>query len=68
MLELLGRSSSINVRKVLWTCAELDMPFNHTEWGSGEISRARSKRAGLTVVGRGLPTPLSSWPTPSISG
>jgi glutathione S-transferase len=30
-LRVLGRLSSINVRKVLWTCAELDMPFEHVE-------------------------------------
>lgn len=31
MLRILGRTSSINVRKVLWTCAELDLPFEHVE-------------------------------------
>ena len=30
-LRILGRSSSINVRKVLWTCAELDLPFEHVQ-------------------------------------
>src|SRR5262245_36759787 len=30
-LRVLGRSSSINVRKVLWTCAELDLHFEHVE-------------------------------------
>ena len=30
-LRILGRTSSINVRKVLWTCAELDLPFEHVE-------------------------------------
>jgi glutathione S-transferase len=30
-LRILGRKSSINVRKVLWTCAELDLPFEHVE-------------------------------------
>ena len=38
MLEVLGRSTSINVRKVLWTCAELGLPYQHTEWGAGELS------------------------------
>lgn len=33
MRQLLGRSSSINVRKVLWTCHELGLPFEHIEWG-----------------------------------
>ena len=27
MLRILGRSSSINVRKVLWLCAEMDLPY-----------------------------------------
>ena len=27
MVLILGKGSSINVRKVLWTCAELDLPF-----------------------------------------
>src|SRR3954464_12591757 len=30
-LRVLGKISSINVRKVLWTCAELDLPFEHVE-------------------------------------
>lgn len=28
-LRVLGKTSSLNVRKVLWTCAELDLPFEH---------------------------------------
>jgi glutathione S-transferase len=38
MLELLGRTSSINVRKVLWTCIELGLAPRHTEWGAGTLS------------------------------
>ena len=34
MLKLLGRSTSINVRKVLWTCGELGVPVDHEEWGA----------------------------------
>ena len=30
-LRVLGRKTSINVRKVLWTCAELDLHFDHVE-------------------------------------
>jgi glutathione S-transferase len=30
-LRVLGRVSSINVRKVLWTCADLDLHFEHVE-------------------------------------
>ena len=33
MVRILGRSTSINVRKVLWTAAETDLPFSHeNEW------------------------------------
>ncbi|OLF52692.1 glutathione S-transferase family protein [Pseudomonas chlororaphis] len=34
-LRILGRASSINVRKVLWTCEELALPYTREEWGSG---------------------------------
>ncbi|NJZ81728.1 glutathione S-transferase [Ralstonia solanacearum] len=35
MLKILGKSSSINVRKVLWLCAELKIPFEREDWGTG---------------------------------
>jgi glutathione S-transferase len=35
MIKILGKSSSINVRKVLWTCAELGLPSEREEWGDG---------------------------------
>jgi glutathione S-transferase len=35
MLRILGKASSINVRKVLWTCAELNLRFVREDWGSG---------------------------------
>ena len=35
MLRILGKSSSINVRKVLWCCAELGLGHDHEPWGSG---------------------------------
>ncbi|MGN6317749.1 glutathione S-transferase family protein [Trinickia sp.] len=35
MLKILGKASSINVRKVLWVCAELHIPFEREDWGSG---------------------------------
>lgn len=34
-LRILGKASSINVRKVLWTCAELGLAFEREDWGSG---------------------------------
>lgn len=38
MLHVLGRSTSINVRKVLWLCAELGLPIAHEEWEGGDRS------------------------------
>ncbi|MRW90045.1 glutathione S-transferase [Duganella sp. FT80W] len=38
MLTILGKSTSINVRKVLWTCAEIGVPYQH-ELHSSEIAR-----------------------------
>lgn len=35
MLKILGKAASINVRKVLWTCAELGLPFEREDWGAG---------------------------------
>ncbi|HMJ10716.1 MAG TPA: glutathione S-transferase [Polyangiaceae bacterium] len=35
MLRILGKPSSINVRKVLWTCTELALDYELEEWGSG---------------------------------
>src|SRR5262245_4716811 len=35
MLQILGRSSSINVRKVLWLCTEIGLPFQQELWGTG---------------------------------
>ncbi len=35
MLKILGKSSSINVRKVLWTCAEIGIPYDLEQWGAG---------------------------------
>ena len=38
MLKILGRTTSINVRKVLWTCAEIGLAHDHVEWGLGDLS------------------------------
>lgn len=37
MLQVLGRPNSINVRKVLWLCAEIGLPHQHTPWGVPEL-------------------------------
>ncbi len=35
MLTIFGKAASINVRKVLWCCDELNLPFRREDWGSG---------------------------------
>ena len=35
MLRILGRANSFNVRKVLWTCEEIGIPFEREDWGRG---------------------------------
>ncbi len=35
MLKILGKPVSINVRKVLWLCEELALPYEHEAWGAG---------------------------------
>ena len=40
MMRILGQANSINVRKVLWTCAELNLPFAREDWGGGFQSPA----------------------------
>jgi len=35
LLKVLGRKNSFNVRKVLWICDELNIPFEREDWGRG---------------------------------
>ncbi|MGL4766749.1 MAG: glutathione S-transferase family protein [Formosimonas sp.] len=35
MIKILGKSASINVRKVLWTCDELGLRYEREDWGAG---------------------------------
>ncbi|WP_262029221.1 glutathione S-transferase family protein [Microvirga sp. Mcv34] len=35
MLKIHGYAGSINVRKVLWICEELGLPFERIDWGGG---------------------------------
>ncbi|MGE8482417.1 glutathione S-transferase family protein [Pseudomonas sp. FP1740] len=47
MLRILGKASSINVRKVLWACAEIEIPFEREDWGSGFKSTRTPKFISL---------------------
>ena len=51
MLRILGKGSSINVRKVLWACAELGLPFEREEWGSGFQSTQSAEFLALNPNG-----------------
>ena len=47
MLKILGKASSINVRKVLWLCAEMQLAHEHEQWGSGFRSTAAAEFLAL---------------------
>jgi glutathione S-transferase len=38
VLRILGKASSINVRKVLWTCDEIGIAYEREDWGIGFAS------------------------------
>ena len=47
MVRILGKASSINVRKVLWTCVELGIGFEREDWGAGFQSTAQPEFLAL---------------------
>lgn len=51
MLEVLGRATSINVRKVLWTCTEIGLQRDHFEWGTRKLSLASAEFLALNPNG-----------------
>jgi glutathione S-transferase len=56
MLQIFGKSTSINVRKVLWLCQELGLPYELQQWGAGHLSaeapefRALNPNAMVPVI------------------
>ncbi len=50
-LRLLGRPSSINVRKVLWTLDEAGLPYAHEPWGEQALSLQSSEFLRLNPLG-----------------
>jgi glutathione S-transferase len=69
MLIILGKPASINVRKVLWTCAEIGLPFELEGWGAGVRSTdvpeflALNPNAMVPVIRDG---PLVLWESNTI--
>ncbi|MDU2783294.1 MAG: glutathione binding-like protein [Enterobacter sp.] len=58
MLKILGKTTSINVRKVLWTCEEAGIAYQQEDYGSGFAStetdafRALNPNAMVPVLAR----------------
>ncbi|MEO9903981.1 glutathione S-transferase N-terminal domain-containing protein [Nisaea sp.] len=53
-MRLLGQPNSINVRKVLWTCVELNLEPNIEHWGGTEDNHATSSPDFRAVNPKGL--------------
>jgi len=51
MLKIYGYAQSINVRKVLWTCDELRLPFERVDWGGSFRSTSEPQFRALNPVG-----------------
>lgn len=51
MLRIYGYARSINVRKVLWTCAELGLSFEREDWGGSYRSTSDPAFLALNPVG-----------------
>jgi glutathione S-transferase len=51
-LRILGRSNSFNVRKVLWVCDEIGIPFTREDYGRGFISTSTPEFLQLNLTGQ----------------
>ena len=51
MLRVYGYAASINVRKVLWMCEELGLPFERDDWAGGFRSTSEPTFRALNPVG-----------------
>ena len=49
MLTVIGKATSINVRKVLWTCIELGLPFVREEWQDSHAALNPNRMAPVLV-------------------
>ncbi|NGM24282.1 glutathione S-transferase [Roseomonas stagni] len=50
MLRLIGQASSINVRKILWTCAEIGIPVAREDRGEAAALRALNPNGLVPVI------------------
>jgi glutathione S-transferase len=51
MLTIIGKATSINVRKVLWTCAELGLTFERAEWADEHAALNPNRMVPVLVDG-----------------
>jgi glutathione S-transferase len=51
MLRILGRANSFNVRKVLWVCDELGVPYSREDWGRGFRPTSEDEFLRINPVG-----------------
>lgn len=51
MLRIFGHAGSINVRKVLWTCAEIGIVYSREDWGGAHRSTSDSAFRALNPFG-----------------
>ena len=52
MLKILGRANSFNVRKVLWLCDEIGLPFEREDYGRGFRPTSTPEFLKLNPVGQ----------------
>ncbi len=52
MIKVLGRTTSINFRKVLWTAAEAELDFVHENEWAADCGNLQYDRSGMTVPDR----------------
>ena len=55
MLKILGRANSFNVRKVLWVCDEIGIPYQREDFGRGYSPTSTPEFLKLNPVGQ-VPT------------
>ena len=51
MLKIYGRASSLNVRKVLWLCDEIGLPFEREDWGRDHRPTSDPEFMKLSIYG-----------------
>ena len=51
MLKIYGRPNSLNVRKVLWLCEEIGLPYERTDWGRDHRPTSEPEFMRVSIFG-----------------